>query len=52
MEEVSGLQAVLDGQTEIEAPRPLNYISDLKLVGQELGWAPKIDLREGLKTLF
>ena len=52
MEEVSGLQAVLDGQTEIEAPRPLNYISDLKLVGQELGWAPKIDLRAGLETLF
>ena len=52
MEEVSGLQAVLNNNTTIEAPRPLNYVSDLTLITQELGWMPKIGLSEGLKTLF
>ena len=52
MEDVSGLQAVLDDDTKLEAPRPLNYVTDLKLVNQELGWAPAIGLKEGLKSLF
>jgi nucleoside-diphosphate-sugar epimerase len=30
----------------------MNYVSDLGLVTQELGWKPEIDLSEGLKTLF
>lgn len=52
MEEVSGLQAVIDRETEISAPPPRNYISDLSLISQELGWRPTIGLREGLATLF
>ncbi len=52
MEEVSGLQAVIDKTTDLDAPRPLNYVSDLKLISQELGWKPKLDLKKGLKTLF
>ncbi len=52
LEEVSGLQAVLDIETPMPAPVPMNYISDLSLVKQELDWKPEIGLDEGLKTLF
>ncbi len=52
MEEVSGLQAVMDEETEIPAPTPLNYVTDLSLISQELGWKPEIGLNEGLKGLF
>jgi nucleoside-diphosphate-sugar epimerase len=52
MEEVSGLQAVIDQSAHLDAPRPLDYVTDLKLVAQELGWSPKISLKEGLRTLF
>ena len=52
MEEVSGLQAVLDDETALRAPTPMNYVTDLSLVSQELGWKPEIGLNEGLKILF
>jgi CDP-paratose 2-epimerase len=52
MEEVSGLQAVVDNTENDESPRPSNYVTDLSLISQELGWAPQIGLKEGLKTLF
>ena len=52
MEEVSGLQAVVNDAQDTEPPRPLNYISDLTLISQEIGWMPQISLKEGLKTLF
>lgn len=52
LEEVSGLQAVLSENDGPPAPVPLNYVTDLSLVSQELGWRPEIGLDEGLKTLF
>jgi nucleoside-diphosphate-sugar epimerase len=52
MEEVSGLQAVIDEENPAPAPVPLNYVSDLTLVKQELDWKPKISLEEGLNRLF
>ncbi|MGI8467303.1 MAG: NAD-dependent epimerase/dehydratase family protein [Pyrinomonadaceae bacterium] len=52
MEEVSGLQAVIDEENPLPAPVPLNYVSDLSLVKQELDWQPEKDLDAGLKTLF
>ena len=52
MEEISGLQAVIDEENPIPAPVPLNYVSHLTLVKQELDWKPKINLDEGLKKLF
>ena len=33
-------------------PVPMNYISDLSLITQELEWKPKIDLDEGLRSMF
>ena len=52
MEDVSGLQAVVDSQVPLPQPSPLNYISDLTRVRQELDWEPRIDLAAGLATLF
>ena len=51
MEEASGLQAVRDTQT-VPPPSPMNYVSDLSLVSQELGWRPKVSAADGIKTLF
>ena len=52
METVSGLQAVIDEEDALPAPIPVNYVSDLNLVTQELGWQPEVSLTEGLRTLF
>lgn len=52
LEEISGLQAVIDEENPLPAPVPLNYISDLSLVRQELGWEPTIGLTDGLSKLF
>lgn len=51
MEEVSGLQAVLDDES-LPAPTPTNYVTDLSLISQELGWKPEIGLDEGLRSIF
>lgn len=52
MEDVSGLQAVIDEENPVPAPVPMNYVSDISLVDQELGWRPEIGLTEGLARLF
>lgn len=52
MENVSGLQAVIDANDPLPAPAPMKYVTDLSLVMQELDWRPEISLDEGLKTLF
>lgn len=52
MEEITNLQAVIDEENSAPAPVPMNYVSDLNLIKQELDWSPKISLDEGLKSLF
>lgn len=52
MEEISGLQAVIDEENPLPAPVPVHYVTNLNLVSQELGWRPAINLNDGLKTLF
>ncbi len=52
MQEVSGYQTQIDETNPLPAPVPLNYISDLSLIKQELDWKPEIRLDEGLKSLF
>ena len=52
LEEISGLQAVIDEESALPAPVPINYVTDLNLITQELDWSPTINLNEGLKTLF
>jgi nucleoside-diphosphate-sugar epimerase len=51
MEEISGLQAVID-ECSLPAPVPVNYVSDLSLTSQELGWRPETTVADGLRTLF
>ena len=52
MEEISGYQALIDEENPLPAPAPMNYVTDLTRVQQELDWSPKINLDEGFKTLF
>jgi nucleoside-diphosphate-sugar epimerase len=52
LEEVSGLEAVVDEGNPLPDPFPLNYVSDLGRVDQELGWRPRVGVDVGLKTLF
>ena len=52
LEEVSGLQAIVDAENPLPDPVPMNYVTDLLVVERELGWSPKIGLDDGLRTLF
>lgn len=52
MEEVSGLQTTIDIETPLPNPVPMNYVTDLKLLQQELDWKPELGIEDGLKTLF
>ncbi|MBA3786944.1 MAG: hypothetical protein H0X15_15645, partial [Acidobacteria bacterium] len=52
MQAVSGYQTSIDEENPLPAPVPMNYVSDLSLVKQELDWKPEINLDEGLKKLF
>ncbi len=52
MEDITNLQAVIDEENPAPAPVPMNYVSDLSLVKQELDWKPAVNLDEGLKETF
>ena len=52
LEEVSGLQAIVDSENPLPDPVPMNYVSDLSLIAQELDWQPRIGLEDGLRSLF
>jgi CDP-paratose 2-epimerase len=43
---------VIDENAPLPAPVPLNYISDLTRVREELGWQPQIGIEEGLRSLI
>ncbi len=42
----------VDESISIPAPIPLNYISDLSRIEQELDWRPSISVEEGLRDLI
>ena len=52
LEEVSGLQAVVDTENPLPDPTPFNYVSELDLIKRELGWTPAVTLEDGLSRLF
>jgi CDP-paratose 2-epimerase len=52
MEQVSGYQAMIDTENPLPPPTPMNYVTDLTRVLQELDWNPEVGLDDGLKTLF
>jgi nucleoside-diphosphate-sugar epimerase len=43
---------IIDAGAAVPAPVPLNYISDLTHVQNELGWQPLIGIEEGLRSLL
>jgi len=43
---------VIDENAPLPVPVPLNYISDLARVREELGWQPQIGIEEGLQSLI
>jgi len=45
-------EPVIDGSVSVPAPVPLNYISDLSRIRQELGWQPEIGVDEGLRDMI
>jgi nucleoside-diphosphate-sugar epimerase len=44
-------QPVIDAETIMASPVPVNYVSDLQRVRDELGWEPEIGIEEGLRNL-
>lgn len=52
MADLMSCSAVIDEEADLPAPVPINYISDLTKIQQELGWKPTVGIDEGLKTLF
>ena len=52
LEQVSGLNAVIEEDHLLPSPFPMNYVSDLTRIDQELAWRPRVTPDEGLKTLF
>ena len=43
---------VIDSTSQLPPPVPLNYVSDLTRVHEELGWEPEIGIEEGLRSLI
>jgi nucleoside-diphosphate-sugar epimerase len=45
-------QPVIDESASVPPPVPLNYISDLSRIKQELNWQPEIGVDAGLRDLI
>ncbi|MEJ7710691.1 MAG: NAD(P)-dependent oxidoreductase [Pyrinomonadaceae bacterium] len=45
-------EPVIDQEMRLPAPTPVNYVSDLTRVREELVWQPQIGIEEGIKTLL
>jgi nucleoside-diphosphate-sugar epimerase len=44
-------EPVIEADSSMPAPVPLNYVSDLTRIRDELGWVPEIAMEEGLRSL-
>lgn len=49
---VTGKGPVIDESVSTPDPVPMNYVSDIRRVRQELDWEPQLGVEEGLATLF
>jgi nucleoside-diphosphate-sugar epimerase len=45
-------QPVIDESASLPPPIPLNYISDLSRIKQELNWQPEVGVEDGLRDLI
>jgi nucleoside-diphosphate-sugar epimerase len=52
LEEVSGLQALIDEENPLPDPVPYNYVTSLEHIKHELDWRISVDLNDGLRSLF
>ena len=52
LEEISGLEAVVDDEHPLPDPFPTNYVSDINRIDQELAWRPHVSADDGLRSLF
>ena len=55
VEKIAGIiqcQPVIDESSAPPAPVPLNYVSDISHVRNDLGWQPEIGIEEGLRSLI
>jgi nucleoside-diphosphate-sugar epimerase len=50
--EIIQCNPVFDETAALPAPAPLNYVTDLTRVREELQWSPQIGTEEGLKSLI
>ena len=50
--EIIQCNPVIDEENPLPPPVPLNYVSDLTRVKQELGWRPQMGIEEGLRSLI
>jgi len=46
------LEPTISDDPNIPLPVPLNYVSDLSRIRDELGWQPQVSLEEGLRNLL
>jgi len=46
------LTPVIEEHEKLPDPVPMNYVSDLTRIREELGWQPEIGIEEGLKSLL
>ena len=46
------IEPVIEYNDELTHPVPANYISDLSLVREQLGWQPQIGIKDGLRSLL
>jgi nucleoside-diphosphate-sugar epimerase len=46
------LEPVIVNDETLPHPVPVNYISDLSRINQQLGWRPQIGIEEGLRSLL
>jgi CDP-paratose 2-epimerase len=50
--EIIQCNPVIDDDNPLPQPVPLNYVSDLARVREDLGWQPQIGIEEGLRSLL
>ena len=50
--EIIQCNPVIDADNHLPRPVPLNYVSDLTRIREDLGWQPQIGIEEGLRSLL
>jgi nucleoside-diphosphate-sugar epimerase len=46
------IEPVIEDVSHLPAPVPLDYVSDLTRIREELNWGPQVSIEEGLRNLF